>query len=444
MRRCSGQGRHLLAAAVKSSGSLAFRHQLDAAWDWSEERWWLEQFSRLRRVYDFARKAVPYYRLRGDLYPPVPREAADVIDFLRLLPRLSKEEVRLHNAQFRPDSWRLPTTRHTTSGTSGTPLTIYGSVVERVKTDAVLASWYQRLLSTSARPRTVALSGFVRGLDEPIMRAGRSDEYFINIYQISSENRAAYASLLDSDEPTVIAGYASAIAELARVMNPLGEDARRSTVVIPTSEVCTQQHRDAMEAQISSLIYGQYGSQEGGHLALQCLEGKRYHVHPLFGFVDLEPSGLSQEIQEVVLTSHRRGMPLINYRLGDIAEQSTGICACGGTWPAVEGIEGRSEDLVVARDGRRIGYLLFHSTKALTSISEAQLVQRGIYDFQINVVDDGVAATRRENEAHIRSEIELRLGYPVNFEFQYLDSVPRYCSRGKFKAVIVQMSDPGV
>ena len=42
---------------------------------------------------------------------------------------------------------------------------------------------------------------------------------------------------------------------------------------------------------------------------------------------------------------------------------------------AIGPIEGRSEELAVTRDGRRIGYLCFHATEDLSSLQECQLVQ---------------------------------------------------------------------
>lgn len=436
-----GGSRHKAATTAKAAGHFLFEHDMEAAWSWSGERWQQEQLAGVHRAYVFAREWVPYYKMRSEVYPPAPRSIDELKGFLQELPALTKDEVRRHNQEFRPPFWRLPTTTHTTSGTSGTPLRIYASLLERVRTDAALASWYRRLLKSRREPRLVALSGFVKGLTAPIVSSGRAGEFFINIYQISPRHRASYASLLDVEHPTVVAGYSSAIAELARVMAPLGSRARRSTVVIPTSEVCTPQHRMVISERLSSAVHGQYGSQEGGHLAFECAEGLRYHVHPLFGRVDIRSTSARAAEMETFISSQRRGMPLFNYQLGDVARLAPASCACGSGWPSFDGLQGRSEDLVVARDGRRIGYLLFHSTKALTSISEAQLIQKGILDFEVNLVLDGPVPDRKALESHVEREIEMRLGYPVRIGFNYLESIPRHGANGKFKAVIVEIPD---
>lgn len=437
-----GSSRHRAAMTAKAAGRILFRQDIESAWSWSGERSRQEQLAGVYRAYAFAREWVPYYMMRGDKYPPAPRSIDELNAFLQGLPTLTKDEVRQHNLQFRPPLWRLPTTTHTTSGTSGTPLRIYASLLERARADAALASWYRRLLKSTRAPRLVALSGFVKGLTAPIVSSGRADEFFINIYQISPKHQASYASLLDVDRPTVVAGYSSAIAELARVMAPLGSKARRSTVVIPTSEICTPQYRMVISECISPAIHGQYGSQEGGHLAFECAEGLRYHVHPLFGQVDIRATSAHAAEMETFISSHRRGMPLFNYQLGDVARPTPSSCDCGSGWPSFDGLEGRSEDLVVARDGRRIGgLLLYHSTKGLTSISEAQLIQKGILDFEVNLVQEGPVSDRRVLECHIQREIELRLGYPVNMGFNYLETIPRRGANGKFKAVIVEIPE---
>ena len=69
-------------------------------------------------------------------------------------------------------------------------------------------------------------------------------------------------------------------------------------------------------------------------------------------------------------------MPLVRYDVGDRGARapSGAACACGRLLPRLLAIEGRSDDVVVTPEGRRVGRLdpVF---KADLAIREAQIVQ---------------------------------------------------------------------
>lgn len=426
--------RHVAAKNTKWLLGKPKLSRLEHAWDMTLDEWRQCQSSRLLTAYRFAREWTPYYRNRPQEYPDLAGDFPRLAESLAGLPVLRKESIREHNEEFQPAFWRLPTTVHTTSGSTGTPIRIFSSLSERALTEAALLIWYRRLLHTAVRPRVIGLSGFVKGVVRPVAHTPGGD-HFINIYQLSTSNAGEYLRLLDIDRPTVITGYSSAIAELARCIEPLTPRQRANIVVVPTSEVLTPVHRAAILENLADRVYGQYGSQEGGHLALQCDAG-RFHIHPYFGLIHVPSDGGTD--LPVRISSHRRGMALFNFDLGDSVSVDSELCSCGLAWSAVSAISGRSEDLVITRDGRRIGYLLFHSTKNLSSVREAQLVQTDYERFTVNLVHAGDYNSRRENERSIGAELSLRLGYVPQIKFCYLDSIPREGPRAKFKAVVVR------
>jgi len=61
------------------------------------------------------------------------------------------------------------------------------------------------------------------------------------------------------------------------------------------------------------------------------------------------------ELGEVVITSLINfAMPLIRYRIGDMAAWGEEECACGRAWPLLKEVAGRTRDLFVKRDGTRV------------------------------------------------------------------------------------------
>jgi phenylacetate-CoA ligase len=175
------------------------------------------------------------------------------------------------------------------------------------------------------------------------------------------------------------------------------------------------------------------------------------HVNPLVGIVEIvddqnRPVGAGQEGRVLVTGLRQRSMPLIRYEIGDMAE-STGFdvnCPCGLQWPTIGAVQGRSEDMIVTKDGHHIGHVFGHAIRNLLGITEAQLVQRSIGVFDVLIVpSDSEPHNRANNEQAIQAEITKRLQESVKVRFQYVDAIPRG-PKGKFKRVVVAINGNGL
>src|SRR5204862_3232554 len=80
--------------------------------------------------------------------------------------------------------------------------------------------------------------------------------------------------------------------------------------------------------------------------------------------------------------------PLIRYATGDRGRlaSSESPCACGRRLPRLEGVEGRSQDSIVTRDGRRIFWLnpVFYGLP----VRQAQIIQERLDRLRVRVVPD--------------------------------------------------------
>jgi phenylacetate-CoA ligase len=437
-----------LRTFVKRLAGYQFRQEVQRSWVGSSEDFWNSQAERLNKIYTFARARVPYYRERPEWYRTRTFTGASLLSDLRTLPILPKSAVRENNEMF----WatpRLPLTSfHTTSGTSGTPLRLPATIHERGLTEEILSQWNQRICG-SRTPRTLFLSGFLTPSqsDEKLVWHDRATgDAYLSIYGLGSANRGAVIDLFRRLQPERIYGYASAVHQLALLLGDAVVDVKDSCFAVVTSEVLFPNWRATIEAAICRKVYDLYGSQEGSHLAIEC-EAGRLHIHPMIGIVEIvddagQPVPAGGMGRVLVTGLARRSMPLFRYELGDAAE-STGYsdrCDCGLSWPTIGLVQGRSEDLVETRDGRRIGYLCFHATKNLRGIREAQLVQTDYESFTCNLVlVTPERANTSEIEAVIRQQLLNRLGADVDVSFRYMSEVPRGPG-GKFKAVEVRMA----
>jgi phenylacetate-CoA ligase len=311
-------------------------------------------------------------------------------------------------------------------------------------TQAILEQRYLSVVG-KRRPRTLRLSGFLDGSQgsDTLWYAVPGEPFaYLSIYQLTRRNRDRVLTHLEEFKPEVMHGYASALAELARLLGG-AEATPELRAVISTSETLAPSQRAEIVGALSVPVLNEYGSQEGQHLVLECLEGSM-HIHPARGVVEVLTDDYSRragpgELGRMVVTGlMARSMPLIRYDLGDSVE-STGYavgCRCGSHWPTVGKVLGRTEDLVKARDGRRIGLLAHSTIKDVQGILEGQILQKSYEHFVYRLV---VTPTYRaaEGESRIRADLEGRLGIRVELTFEYVATVPRTPS-GKVQAVVVE------
>src|SRR3989442_8807724 len=71
-------------------------------------------------------------------------------------------------------------------------------------------------------------------------------------------------------------------------------------------------------------------------------------------------------------------MPLLRYRTGDLARRSQEPCKCGRGLPVLAGLEGRSQDLAVLKDGTSVsltGFFFAVHVPEMGSIKKIQFQQ---------------------------------------------------------------------
>lgn len=420
-----------------------------SSWSMSSDEFWSYQACRLAFILKYAVHNIPYYRVRSEDYlNGEVGEQGDVrpslFETLSRLPVIGKETVRDHHRDFINPRWSPTRRYYPTTGTTGSPLKVAANLRERCLTIEITNQWYSRL--TGGRyPRTLLLRGsWVK--DDDIYRISRpTGDMHLSIYSLSEDKAETIEEIFDAYAPDLIFGYPSAMNQLALILGEEVREGRDSRIAFTVSEVLQPQWRGNIEAALCAEVHDFYTSEEGSHLVMQCSEGTM-HINPLLGIVEiLDDRGDHVESggrgRVVVTGLAKTSMPLIRYELGDIAV-STGYyqrCACGLHWPSIGGIEGREEELIVTRDGRRFSQMIGNVVKGLDGIRESQLVQVDYESFVLKIVEDrrGKGEIRRE-EGRIKGEIERCMGAGIDLVFEYVDHIPRD-ENGKLATVVVAM-----
>jgi phenylacetate-CoA ligase len=126
-------------------------------------------------------------------------------------------------------------------------------------------------------------------------------------------------------------------------------------------------------------------------------------------------------------------MPLIRYRIGDVAVPMAGTCPCGRGLPRLEGLQGRVTDFLVGTDGQVVSgtMLSLLIVAKRPGLGQVQIWQdtRGRVLFKI-VKRDSNSPTAEDLE-FLGARTRFYLGENVKIEHEFVDSLPTQVS-GKY------------
>jgi phenylacetate-CoA ligase len=410
---------------------------------WSAQQFREYQSTRLAQILEAA-ASLPYYR---DVFAQVGiARNTDPWESISRMPLLTKATLRASGKAMLTQS-RLPRGTHPfmTSGTSGTPLSVY------------YTTEFHALHTAVCEARNLNIGG-VTYLDRRFMCGGRKvcafqqnrppfwrispweNLAYASCYHLSPQFLPSYLDFLERFRPVVISGYPSALYNIARFALDRHRLPPPARCIITVAETVTPDIRETIETAWQCRVFDRYGSVEGVHFAGQCEHG-RYHVSPEIGIVEIVdangqpvPPG---SLGEVVCTGlHNTLQPLIRYRLGDMARWAINQdCSCGRHTPIIEGIEGRVEDMCITPDGRQM--LRFHAVvKGVATVKVAQIVQERLDRFVIYVVPTEGFSPR--DVEIIKENMRLHVGN-VTTCVECVDHIDRTAS-GKFRAVVCKLS----
>jgi phenylacetate-CoA ligase len=230
-------------------------------------------------------------------------------------------------------------------------------------------------------------------------------------------------------------GYAMSNFFLARFFKEGNFQTPELKSVITSSEKLTPEIRQMFREVYNCKTFDSWGSVEACGIVSECEHG-RLHISPDAAIIeildeDLKPvaPGVAGDIYCTGLLNYDQ--PLIRYKIGDRMVWSHEDCSCGRRMPVIKEIVGRTEDVVIGKDGREM--VRFHSVfYGLEKIKMAQVIQEQIDTIHIKVVPE--TSLDKEEQQLIRQRIISQLG-EMNITIEETSNIPLN-NNGKFQAVI--------
>jgi phenylacetate-CoA ligase len=387
------------------------------------------QAAELQRLHQFVSEHVPHYRRNG---------VAAVTD---------KDQVRERPDDFLADgfSQRSLIPWHT-SGTTGKPLTIFYT------REAMRKMWafVELYRNTAGVTRSDRRGQFTGKMIVPAAQPASTKVFWrydlanhtllLSSVHLLSENLPYYAAALERFHPAYLCGYPSCLYVLAEWYRTAGRPAPHLKAALTSAETLLDHQRRAIEEVFATRVFDQYGQTEMQSFWYEC-EAGRMHAHPLAGFTEiLRADGAAAEpgeMGEVVLTGLLNyAMPLVRYRVGDMARWSAEVCPCGRGMPVIEEIGGRLDDYVYTRERGYLGRL-DPVLKGVHHIVESQIEQESLDVLRIRYVP--APCFMSEDLRMLETNLRARVGRGVHLDLICVDRIPR-SANGKFRFVISRLN----
>lgn len=393
------------------------------------------QDAMLGRLLAHAVQHVPYYRDLG-----LEKSIADTRpgESLKAFPVIDKATVRDHAKQFLAVNTKRPLFKGSTSGTTGSPLTLFQDLNAINRENAFI--W-----------RQLGWAGLKRGERRVWMRGDLIVPYMVDSppfwrmnyaenmlmfssYHLSDQTALGYIQALARFDPVVIQAYPSSVGFLARWLEASGQHYRGQSLkgIVTSSEMLDAGQRAVVEEQFGCRVFDWYGQFERVAAIGTCEQG-RQHIVSDYSFVELLPA--EDGLFEIVGTGFNNfAMPLIRYRTGDFLrlDDETSRCGCGRAFQLVAAVQGRADDVVKLPDGRHVGRL-GHIFKGVDGILESQIRQDQINRIDLVVVP--AADYGPPVELRLLANARERLGTSVQIQVAVVDAIDR-TSNGKLRAVV--------
>lgn len=420
--------------------SLYHLHRLKKRLFWSESKLENLRKKKLTGLLNYCYENIPYYHQQFRKIGAEPkdfREPQDLIHF----PILEKETLRDRSEEFiNPKANRSAWIQYRSSGSTGIPLELWYHPQERLRMGHTvtrellfngLKPWYRMVNITEPRHSASKNRWY--------HRLGVMNERFLSVYEHSDLNLQELRNI----NPHLIIGFPSVLMVIGQEMRNHGGKPIRPKLLFTLAEVLTERDREILKDQWGVQPIDLYGANEVGHIAFQCWERGGYHINIDSLHVEIladgKPASPGERGEVVVTNFDLRAMPIIRYRVGDIAQFISGKCFCGCQYPRLGKIAGRSDGFIVGADktpysALEISLLL----KPVKGIKQFRLIQEKLGELLVEWISSDAELNP---EMELKKILQERLGANMVIQMRQIAEIPREKS-GKIRSVISKLPHP--
>ena len=411
--------------------------------NFSTNQWVEFQQAELQKILLHAQAQVPYYTQKFAQAGLSTEKLASIdLSTLNQVPILSKQDLRAFGA-----TTLLARTREhggsffASSGSTGTPTQVLFSHSMHQRWSAIFEARIRHWAGVN-RFTSRGMIGGRRVLPDasntsPFYRYNFFEkQVYFSAYHISAQNISNYVQGINKYHVQYMTGYAMSNFFLARFIQESKIQVNEQKAVITSSEKLTQEMRDSFKAAYNCKTFDSWSGVEACALVSECEHGS-LHISPDAGIVELLDDNMKPVPPNTLGNVYCTGFlnydqPLIRYAIGDSMILSNETCTCKRSMPVIKEIVGRTEDVVIGKDGREM--VRFHAIfNGLISVAMAQVIQHKIGEIILKVVPVALKVSEQEIEL-MKQRVFSQLG-DIEIIIEEVNDIP-LTANGKFKAVI--------
>ena len=329
---------------------------------------------------------------KSSFYHKLYTEAGIKLEDIKCLGDISKlpvvtKDMILHqsDALLTTSKWKLLKNR--TSGTTGTPLTVFEDWKSIWREQAYFYCYRKRCGYTYGQP-LVSLRGNL-GKKDTMMYVHISNTLYLSSYNINEQTVWAYYKGIEKRSPQAIEGYPSSLYNLALLLKDKGLYCN-IPVCFTSSENLLDFQRQLIEERFQTKIFDHYGTTERTIRISESIKHDGYFEDPGYS--------INEYLKDRVVSTSliNSAFPLIRYQSSDVVilKENT-----KDERVSIDKIQGRSGNCIKGKDGS------IYNNAALTfiltyshNIRYAQFIQKKNGKVLLNIVPEAVFSSQNLDE----------------------------------------------
>lgn len=375
-------------------------------------------------IFKTAYTKSPFY---NKLYKEYGINISDIKDLsdIRKLPSISKKEIRANVDEIFIGN-RFLRLKGYTSGTSGSPLTVYRTPQSILKEQAYMLNYRNQQGFVMGNP-LLSLRGAI-GKNSLYKYDKIANILYISSYNLNIDTIRIICNVIQDFAPQAVEAYPSSLYTLCLLLEKEKGFSLNIPLTFTSSETLYDFQRRKIESTISTKIFDWYGNAERT-ICIAQNNGTKYFPLPLYS--------INEYYSNYSITTGliNKSFPIIRYKVDDEISVEGNDFISNIIAPKILKVEGRTDDSILLKDGSMISRL-GNAFKGCGNIDYAQ-----IHQFNVNmpltvklVVGESFSSMDLEK---INGNLVHLLGKDTLIDYVYCNREDlTLTSRGKFKLVV--------
>ncbi|SEG13701.1 phenylacetate-CoA ligase [Eubacterium ruminantium] len=332
-----------------------------------------------------------------------------------------------------------------TSGSTGTPLTVYHDVLKKKATYAEVLH-YNGKVGYEIGKKIIYLRSIVSEVSKSRLQQFFQNINLIDCYDLSDEGierKLEQITRLTKHSQAVMMGYASTLDAFRDYFSRKGVQRAKGcklSGIISGSEMLFDETRSMMESAFHCPCVSRYANEEQGFLGQDGFKNNVFltdRAHFYFEVLKLESNEPAEkgEVGRLVVTDLKNfSMPLIRYDTGDVGKLVS-VKIGDKEYQAIDDFGGRRIDMIFNSEGKRISpHAITNAMWKFTDINQYQLIQDGPSTYTLKVNADAQFMRKNDLEMVIRDI----LGKAASLTVEYVSEIP-VLNSGKRRYIVNKM-----